>query len=70
MADQPGDHRVRNALAALRGYLELAHEAATGSRGRPQDVARDLTDALAALTKLEQQLGVHADDGTADHGGG
>ena len=68
MEDEPVDHRVRNTLAALRGYLELAHEAAVGAAGRPEDVERDLTDALASLTRLERQLGVHADDGTAGHG--
>lgn len=68
VAAEPADHRVRNSLAALRGYLELAREAATGDRGRPEDVARDLGDALQCLTRLEHQLGVHADDGTATHG--
>ena len=68
MDDEAADHRVRNTLAALRGYLELAREAAAGDVGRPEDVARDLSDALASLTKLEHQLGVHADDGSTHHG--
>jgi hypothetical protein len=68
MAAEPADHRVRNILAALRGYLELAHESAVGDAGRAEDVARDLGDALGSLTKLERQLGVHADDGSAGHG--
>ncbi|GAB3077945.1 hypothetical protein GCM10027080_25540 [Pedococcus soli] len=67
---EPVDHRVRNTLAALRGYLELAREAARGEAGRPEDVVRDLSDSLASLTRLEHLLGVHADDGTADHGEG
>ncbi|MEO5982445.1 MAG: hypothetical protein ABIQ13_09045 [Pedococcus sp.] len=69
MEAEPADHRIRNTLAALRGYLELAREAAVGEVGRPEDVARDLGDALASLTRLEHQLGVHADDGSADHDG-
>lgn len=68
MEGEPVDHRIRNALAALRGYVELAKEAAAGNAGRPEDVERDLADALVSLTKLELQLGVRADDGTADHG--
>ena len=68
MQGEPVDHRVRNTLAALRGYLELAREAAVGGVGRPEDVVRDLSDALVSLTRLEHQLGVHADDGTVGHG--
>ena len=68
MAAEPVDHRVRNTLAALRGYLELAREAAAGNAGRPEDVGRDLEDALVSLKRLELHLGVHADDGTAGHG--
>lgn len=68
MKAEPVDHRVRNTLAALRGHLELAREAALGEAGHVDDVARDLGDALASLTRLEHQLGVHADDGSPDHG--
>lgn len=69
MVAEPADHRVRNTLTALRGHLELAHEAAAGEAGRAEDVVRDLGDALASLTRLEHELGVHADDGSPDHGG-
>ncbi|WP_406832242.1 hypothetical protein ABEG17_05280 [Pedococcus sp. KACC 23699] len=58
---------MRNTLAALRGYLELAHETARGRAGRPEDVVRDLDDALLCLAKLERRLGVHVDDGTTHH---
>ena len=68
MRAEPVDHGVRNTLAALRGHLELAREAAAGEAGRREDVARDLADALASLTRLEHQLGVHADDGSTGHG--
>lgn len=68
MAPEPIDHGVRNTLAALRGYLELAHETAGGHAGRPEDVVRDLGDALQCLTKLERRLGIHVDDGTAHRG--
>lgn len=68
MTADPVGHRVRNGLAALRGYLELAREAASDGVGRPEDVARDLADALLCLTRLERELGVHADDGSAGHG--
>jgi hypothetical protein len=48
------EHQVRNALALLRGHLELAVESLDA--GRTSEAAPDVADALAAAHRLEALL--------------
>ena len=62
----PGhDHEVRNELTLLRGHLELARDFLAA--GRVDEVAPDLTDAIAAARRLEELLVPRPveDDGTS-----
>jgi nitrogen-specific signal transduction histidine kinase len=63
MADH--EHEVRNVLALLRGHLELARQLLAS--GRTEEVAEDLTQAIAAAHRLEELVAPRPveDDGAA-----